>query len=119
MLVDGFTLHPLESLLLTPLRNGLTRPKRVRGEGVKMVNMGEIFAHDRIGDVPMDRVPLPRHEEDRFLLKSGDLLFARQSLVRKGAGKCSLFLGASEPVTFESLTPLKKGFLALSRTRMV
>jgi type I restriction enzyme S subunit len=30
------------------------------------------------------------------------LLFARQSLVLEGAGKCSIFVGASEPVTFES-----------------
>ena len=37
-------------LLSEPLRNVLFRPKRVRGEGVKMVNMGELFAFDRIKD---------------------------------------------------------------------
>jgi type I restriction enzyme S subunit len=86
----------------TPLRNGLTRPKSVRGEGVRMVNMGEIFAHGRIADIAMDRVPLSEKEAEAFLLEPGDLLFARQSLVLEGAGKCSIFLGASEPVTFES-----------------
>ena len=50
----------------------------------------------------MDRVPLSDSESERFLLEEGDLLFARQSLVFSGAGKCSLFVGASEPVTFES-----------------
>ena len=100
MIADGFCLFG--DLFSLPLRNGLTRPKRVRGAGVRMVNMGEIFAHSRIGDIRMDRVPLSDSESERFLLEEGDLLFARQSLVFSGAGKCSLFVGASEPVTFES-----------------
>ena len=90
-----------EKLFDIPLRNGLTRPKAVRGSGVKMVNMGELFAHSRIGNVPMERVPLSEAESKKYLLKKGDLLFARQSLVYSGAGKCSIFLGASEPITYE------------------
>jgi type I restriction enzyme, S subunit len=90
------------NLFADPLRNGLTRPKAVRGQGTKMVNMGEIFAHERIGEVSMERVPLSDRERESYLLKPGDLLFARQSLVLSGAGKCSIFLGASEPTTFES-----------------
>jgi type I restriction enzyme S subunit len=66
-----------------------------------MVNMGELFAHSRIHDLPMERVPLSESEARAYLLEPGDLLFARQSLVLSGAGKCSVFLGASEPVTYE------------------
>lgn len=67
-----------------------------------MINMGEVFAYDRIGDIPMERVLLNERELGSFLVEPGDLLFARQSLVLSGAGKCSLFLGTDEPVTFES-----------------
>lgn len=95
-------LVPFKELFSEPLRNGLTRPNSVRGMGVKMVGMGEVFAHARIGCIPMDRVPLSEEEGARFLLRANDLLFARQSLVRDGAGKCCLFLGDREPVTFES-----------------
>lgn len=90
-----------DGLFAEPQKNGLTRPKAVRGAGVKMVNMGELFAYTRLRDTPMDRVPLSDREQS-FLLEPGDLLFARQSLVRSGAGKCVLFVGDSEPVTFES-----------------
>lgn len=83
-------------------RNGLTRPKSVRGIGVKMVNMGELFAYPRLCNAPMNRVPLNVAEAEKFLLVEGDLLFARQSLVLEGAGKCSIFLRDTEPVTFES-----------------
>ena len=94
--------RPFGDLFDEPTRNGLNRPKAVRGSGTKMVNMGELFAHSRISNVPMEQVPLSQSEARRFLLEEGDLLFARQSLVLEGAGKCSIFLGDEEPVTFES-----------------
>jgi type I restriction enzyme S subunit len=64
--------------------------------------MGEVFAYDRIQEVPCDRVPLSQSEGENSLLLPDDLLFARQSLVLSGAGKCALFVGDSEPVAFES-----------------
>ncbi len=85
-----------------PSRNGLMKPKRVRGEGFKFINMGEIFAHDRMLNIPCDRVPLTDKEEKSSLVEAGDLLFARQSLTLDGAGKCSIFLGDDEPVSYES-----------------
>ncbi len=93
---------PFEDFFLIPLRNGLTKPKSVRGEGYKMVNMGELFAFPIIIDIEMDRVPLTEMEIQTCLLESGDLLFARQSLVREGAGQCSIFLSDTEKVCFES-----------------
>lgn len=94
--------RPFGELFAAGTRNGLTRPKAVRGAGVKMVNMGELFAHPRLRNASMDRVSLSEAEADRFLLEPGDLLFARQSLVLEGAGKCSIFLEDDELVTFES-----------------
>lgn len=85
-----------------PSSNGLSRPSAVRGEGYKMVNMGELFAYDIIRDVPMDRVQMSAKELDKFLIEENDLLFARQSLVAEGAGKCSIVSELSEPTTFES-----------------
>lgn len=93
---------PFEDLYQVPSRNGVTRPSRVRGAGFKMINMGELFAHDRIGDIEMERVQLTERELDSMLVEPGDLLFARQSLVLSGAGKCSIVVAASEPTTFES-----------------
>jgi type I restriction enzyme, S subunit len=85
-----------------PSRNGLTKPKRVRGTGFKFLNMGELFANRRINNLEMDRAPLSAQEEARSLLKEDDLLFARQSMVPSGAGKCVIFQGDDEPVTFDS-----------------
>ncbi len=91
-----------ETLYSDPSKNGLTRPARVRGSGYKMINMGELFAYDRIGNVEMERVLMNEKELATMLVETGDLLFARQSLVLAGAGKCSLVRELEEPTTFES-----------------
>ncbi len=91
-----------QDLFEIPLRNGLTKPKAVRGSGIRMVNMGELFANGRLIDTPMERVPTTNAEFEKNKLMPGDLLFARQSLVLSGAGKCSIFLKDEEDVVFES-----------------
>ena len=91
-----------DDLYSIPSRNGLTRPRSVRGAGVKMVNMKEIFSFNRIHNQKMELVPLSEKEAVNNLLEKGDLLFARQSLVLEGAGKCSYILDIHEPMTFES-----------------
>ena len=93
---------PFDTLFSVPQRNGLTKPKRLRGEGVKMVNMGELFTERRIQELPMDRVPCSERELETNRLEKGDLLFARQSLTLEGAGQSSIFLGDQEDVVFES-----------------
>lgn len=78
------------------------RPSRVRGDGFKMVNMGELFANAQIGEIPMERVPMNDRELENSCLEQGDLLFARQSLVLEGAGQCSYVSSVPESTTFES-----------------
>jgi type I restriction enzyme, S subunit len=89
-----------KKLFEIPMKNGLFKPTKVRGSGTKMINMGEIFAIDRIFDVPMELVPLTDIEEKNAIIEKNDLIFARSSLA-EGAGKCSIFLG-DEKTTFES-----------------
>ena len=89
-------------LYALPSRNGLTRPSAARGVGYRMAAMGEIFASDFVGDSEMDRVRLNSRELSAMMLNNNDLLFARQSLVLSGAGKCAIVRDLAEPTTFES-----------------
>ncbi|MER0203471.1 MAG: restriction endonuclease subunit S [Nitrosomonas sp.] len=91
-----------ENLYETPSKNGLTRPARVRGSGYKMINMGELFANDRISTIDMELVLMDDKEISQMLVEKNDLLFARQSLVLAGAGKCSIVKDVDQPTTFES-----------------
>ena len=93
---------PFAQLLEEPVRNGIYKKKEFHGHGVKIVNMGELFANPRLRDVGMRRVELSNSEQSRFGVQVGDLLFARRSLVAEGAGKCSVVLEINEFTAFES-----------------
>ena len=95
-------MRKFSSLYAIPSKNGLTKPRAIRGEGIKFINMGELFQSHRIGDIQTERVPVTEKELREALLQEGDLLFARQSLVREGAGKCSVVTEVSEPTTYDS-----------------
>lgn len=98
----SFSARPFEAYYAVPSRNGVAPPKASRGAGVPMVNMGDLFACPRIRDREMERVPLGHRDLERAVLQPNDLLFARRSLKWSGAGVCSIFLGSTEPTTFES-----------------
>jgi len=78
------------------------RPRSVRGEGYKMINMGELFKYPRIDNPDMELVKLNDREISIYNIEEYDLLFARQSLVLEGAGKCSVVISIDKPSTFES-----------------
>jgi len=83
-------------------RNGIYKPAEYQGRGTRIVNMGELFGLDFISDQDMNRVELSSSEASIAALRDGDLLFGRRSVVPSGAGKCSLVVKPSTPLTFES-----------------
>ncbi|MBU3678588.1 MAG: restriction endonuclease subunit S [Candidatus Kapabacteria bacterium] len=91
-----------ESLFSTPSRNGVYKSKEHHGSGVPIVNMGELFAFNRIGDQAMSLIRMSDAEMEKSGLADGDLLFGRRSLVEEGAGKCSMVYKPTGPLTFES-----------------
>ncbi|NJD24558.1 MAG: restriction endonuclease subunit S [Betaproteobacteria bacterium] len=91
-----------ESLFATPSRNGVYKSQDHHGSGVPIVNMGELFAFNRIGDQAMSLIRMSDAEMDKSGLIDGDLLFGRRSLVEEGAGKCSMVYKPTGSLTFES-----------------
>ena len=100
--MEEWRYYKLKDLLLIPIRNGLTKPSAIRGKGVKMIGMKEIFAMDIIKSIAMERVPVTDKELNSSEVLPNDLLFARQSLTLEGAGKCSIVSSVNEPTVFES-----------------
>jgi len=100
--LDGYQECPVTDLLSTKLLNGIYKSKEYLGHGIKLVNMGELFAYPKLYNPDMQRITLSDKEEKQFLLQKGDLLFARRSLVIEGAGKCSIVMTDEEKMTFES-----------------
>lgn len=99
----GWEVKKLEEIISIPSRNGLTKPTAIRGTGVPMISMGELFANPIIKDsIKATLVPVSKKEIELSQIIRGDLLFARQSLSLEGAGKCSFVESCLQPTVFES-----------------
>ena len=92
----------LQSVCSIPSQNGLSKPKDSRAGNVPMVNMGELFRDEVLRPADFERVHLEENELPKYILRDGDLLFARRSIVFEGAGLCCLVPPLEEPHTFES-----------------
>jgi type I restriction enzyme S subunit len=90
------------SMYAEPSRNGIYKTSEFQGRGIRIVNMGEMFGFEFIGNQDMSRVELTNQELSVCGLRDGDLLFGRRSVVPAGAGKCSVIVSPVEPLTFES-----------------
>ncbi len=90
------------NLYAEPSRNGIYKSSAYQGRGTRIVNMGEMFGLEFISDQEMSRIELTTREISINGLQDGDLLFGRRSVVPSGAGKCSLVVSPSDPLTFES-----------------
>ena len=100
--MDFWETWTFADLLAEPVRNGIYKKKKFHGKGQKVINMGELFSYDFISNQEMRRIELNDRELANYLVKDGDLLFARRSFVLEGSGKCSLVVQPSENTTFES-----------------
>ena len=75
----------LSEYYLENSKNGLSKSFKDSDEGIRIVNMKELFGYNPITDsVEMRKVLLTNSEIDRFGLKYNDLLFGRRSLMYEG-----------------------------------
>lgn len=93
---------PLECLYSEPSQRLNSTSRRARQRLPDGEHSGGLLSLPRIRSIPMELVQANENELSRFGVTQGDLLFARQSLVREGAGKCSIVMEANEPTVFES-----------------
>ena len=101
--LEGGRLVPLEELSSIPPQNGVTVPKDQRTGPVQMINMGALFREEVVVPGCSDAtVTLTALQLQRFAVESGDLLFARRSIVLEGAGRCVMVSDVDQPVVFES-----------------
>lgn len=102
-LSTAWTLSRFEEVITDGTRNGFYKPKEFYGRGIKTIHMGDLFGNEIItSNIDMQRVVLSDDELSRFSVSEGDILFARRSIVKDGAGKCSIISFMDEPISFES-----------------
>ena len=82
----GWREVPFARLLIEQVRNGIYKKKEFHGRGVKIVNMGELFAYPRLRNVHMKRVELSEREKHRVSVLKGDLSSQAEVIVNSLTG---------------------------------
>ncbi|MFQ3491540.1 restriction endonuclease subunit S [Citrobacter sp. RHB20-C16] len=103
MIPTSWDICQFKDLLACDTKNGLYKGQDYYGAGLKMVHMGDMFHSSKITENSVEQsVNVNNKEVKTFGVIKGDLLFARRSLVKEGAGLCCIFDGNDYSATFES-----------------
>lgn len=94
--------RPLKSVCILGPQNGIYKKDLGEVGNANIVKMTQMFDGDSINEnQTFDTIHI-ESKEVKFLLKEGDLIFGRRSLVVSGAGKCSWVDKLSTDTVFES-----------------
>jgi type I restriction enzyme S subunit len=85
------------------MQNGLFFKPSLKGIGVRLINVGDLFAHVPIDPSSLERFAASDKEQGNFKVVFGDLLFTRSSIVPAGIAHCNVYLSCDdESVVFDS-----------------
>jgi len=84
------------------LDNGIFKKKVDFGEGVRLVNVGDLFNEGNvISQHTLDRVKVDKSEQLKYKVHDNDIFFVRSSLKLEGIGVSSIIGKLNEPTVFE------------------
>ena len=86
---------------LGSFKNGVNFPKGSYGKGIKIVNVKDLFPSHFIDltDLSELKENVIKNQE-QYLLRQGDILFTRSSLVQSGTGMCAMVENPEEEVVY-------------------
>ena len=100
---EDWHLTTLDGVAKTSMQNGLFFSPALKGAGVKLINVGDLFTRSPIDVDSLELFGATAKEIERFGVESGDLFFTRSSIVPSGIAHCNTYLSSSsEPVVFDS-----------------
>lgn len=96
-------LETLDVVSKVPMQNGLFFKPSLKGSGVRLINVGDLFGRAPIDTQTLELFSASSEERERFKVLSGDLFFTRSSIVPSGIAHCNVYISnALESVVFDS-----------------
>ena len=86
-----------------PMQNGVFFQPSLKGSGVKLINVGDLYARVPIDSDALELFDATNAERERFKVENGDLFFTRSSVVASGIAHCNIYDSSKEEsVVFDS-----------------
>ncbi len=98
---EGWDMVQLGDVMRGPLRNGIFVKRPSWGQGVRYLNVADIYASATVDTRRLQRLALSRDAGERFEVVEGDVVFVRSSLKREGVARACMVPALEEPVIFD------------------
>ena len=93
----------LSSVSKEPMQNGLFFKPSLKGRGVKLINVGDLYTRVPINSGALELFDATDEEREGFNVDDGDLFFTRSSVVASGIAHCNIYRSSKpESVVFDS-----------------
>jgi len=86
-----------------PLQNGVFFKPSLKGKGVKLINVGDLYVDAPISSETLALFDASERDRQRYRVEDCDIFFTRSSLVPSGIAHCNIYRSnGTEPVVFDS-----------------
>jgi type I restriction enzyme S subunit len=100
---EDWEVATLSSLSKESMQNGVFYKPALKGTGVKLINVADLYARTPIDPDALELFNATEEECERFKVEDGDLFFTRSSVVPSGIAYCNVYSARDPgPVVFDS-----------------
>lgn len=99
VLPESWKIVSLASLSIGGMQNGAFYEVSRKGKGVSFLNVADLYGFAPIQREKLQKFDATEKEIERFMVKNGDLLFTRSSIVPQGIAFCNWFSGSDDEIT--------------------
>ncbi len=93
---------PFKYILNKKMDNGIFKKKDQYGEGIRLVNVGDIYQENGIiNQKTLVRVRVDNEELKKYIISENEIFFVRSSLKLEGIGISSIIKNIEEPMVYE------------------
>ena len=103
LIPEDWNVSNLETISADPMQNGLFFQPARKGQGVRIINVGDLYTRAPIDSASLNLFDATNYEKERFKVEDGDLFFTRSSIVPSGIAQCNIYKkNEPEIVVFDS-----------------
>lgn len=103
LIPEDWQIASLSTISKEPMQNGVFYKPSRKGCGVKLINVGDLYAQTPIDSDSLALFNATIEECGRFKVGNGDLLFTRSSVVPSGIAHCNIYCSPkTDSVVFDS-----------------
>ena len=99
---EDWGISTVNNVSLVPMQNGLFYEPQRKGQGVPLINVGDMYASAPIDVSSLDLFDATHSEIKVFKVQKGDLFFTRSSIVPSGIAYCNTFKDEDAVAVFDS-----------------